>query len=71
MTTRSPGESRFLDVAEAARHLGTSERFVRRLVQERRIRFRKVGRFVRFTRTDLDAFADAGTVEPSVGGWTQ
>jgi len=59
-----------LDVESAALALGTPVRFVRRLVAERRIRFYKIGRYVRIDRRDLDAFIAAGTVEPSgsVGG---
>ncbi|MFC6239663.1 helix-turn-helix domain-containing protein [Longivirga aurantiaca] len=59
-----------LDVETAALALGTPVRFVRRLVAERRIRFYKIGRYVRIDRRDLDAFIAAGTVEPSgaVGG---
>jgi excisionase family DNA binding protein len=53
-----------LDVQEAAAHLGTPVRFIRRLVAERRIRFYKVGRYVRIDRRDLDAFLDDGCVEP-------
>lgn len=54
-----------LDVETAALALGTPVRFVRRLVAERRIRFHKIGRYVRIDRRDLDAFIAAGTVEPS------
>jgi excisionase family DNA binding protein len=54
-----------LAVAEAAQRLGTPVRFVRRLVAERRIRFYKVGRHVRFDATDLDAFIAAGRQEPN------
>ena len=54
-----------LDVETAALALGTPVRFVRRLVAERRIRFYKIGRYVRIDRRDLDAFIAAGTVEPS------
>jgi excisionase family DNA binding protein len=53
-----------LSVPEAADRLGTPVRFVRRLITERRIRFYKVGRYVRFDANDLDAFVDAGRVEP-------
>ena len=49
---------------EAAAYLGRGERFLRRLVFERRIRYRKVGRFLAFDRADLDAFLDAQVVEP-------
>jgi excisionase family DNA binding protein len=48
---------------EAADRLGTSLRFVRRLVFERRIPFVKVGRHVRIAAGDLDAFIAAGRVE--------
>jgi excisionase family DNA binding protein len=53
-----------LSVAQAAERLGTPERFIRRLVAQRRIRFYKVGRYIRFDATDLDTFIDTGRVEP-------
>lgn len=56
---------RLLDVAEAAELLGTGERFVRRLVSERRIAFVKVGRHVRLSETVLDAYIVANTVQPA------
>jgi excisionase family DNA binding protein len=52
-----------LSVDQAAERLGTSERFVRRLVFERRIPFTKLGRHVRIAAPDLDAFIAAGRVE--------
>ena len=55
---------RYLTVAETAAYLNTSERFVRRLVAERRVAFHHVGRHVRFAASDLDAFVQAGRVEP-------
>jgi excisionase family DNA binding protein len=48
---------------EAADRLGTSLRFVRRLIFERRITFIRVGRHVRIAASDLDAFIAAGRVE--------
>jgi excisionase family DNA binding protein len=51
-----------LSVEQAAERLGTSVRFVRRLVFERRIAFVKVGRHVRICATDLDAFIAASRV---------
>lgn len=54
-----------LDVETAALTLGTPVRFVRRLVAERRIRFYKIGRYVRIDPRDLDAFIAAGIVETS------
>jgi excisionase family DNA binding protein len=54
---------RLLSPQEVADRLGTSLRFVRRLVLERRIPFIKVGRHVRIAASDLDAFIAAGRVE--------
>ena len=51
-----------LSVDQAAERLGTSARFVRRLVFERRIAYVKLGRHVRITARDLDAFIAAGRV---------
>jgi len=64
-----------LTLAQAAAHLNVSERFVRRLVAERRIAFHKVGHFLRFRAVDLDAFLEAGRVEPAptrplLGSWS-
>jgi excisionase family DNA binding protein len=53
-----------LTVEEAAERLGTKVRFVRRLVAERRIRFYKVGKYVRFHPDDLTAYIQDGRVEP-------
>lgn len=53
-----------LDVAGAADHLGVSETFVRRLVLEKRVRYYKVGKFVRFRIVDLEAFVEAGRIDP-------
>jgi excisionase family DNA binding protein len=53
-----------LTVAEAAELLKTSERFPRRLIAERRIRFVKVGRYVRIPESALRDFITAGLVEP-------
>lgn len=52
-----------VDVAEAASCLSTSERFVRRLIAERRIAFHKVGKHVRLDAADLAEFIAAGRVE--------
>ena len=56
--------SGLLDVAGAAAYLGVTEPFMRRLVLERRVRYFKLGKFVRFRATDLDAFVEAGRHEP-------
>ena len=59
-------ESDLLDVAAAARYLGVNEVFVRRLVLERRLRYYKLGKFVRFRTADLDDFIERGRVEPTI-----
>jgi excisionase family DNA binding protein len=52
-----------LSVEQAAERLGTSVRFVRRLVFERRIAYVKLGRHVRIATRDLDTFIAASRVE--------
>jgi excisionase family DNA binding protein len=54
-----------LTVEEAAGRLGTSVRFVRRLVLERRIAYIKVGRHVRIAEADLASFVAASRIEAS------
>jgi excisionase family DNA binding protein len=51
-------------VAEATEMLRTSERFPRRLIAERRVRFTRVGRHVRIPESSLREFIAAGLVEP-------
>ncbi|WP_445407968.1 helix-turn-helix domain-containing protein [Streptomyces albidoflavus] len=55
----------YLTVSQVAKILGTSERFPRRLIAERRIVFVKVGRHVRIPESALNTFIGANTVEPS------
>ncbi|MFJ1613873.1 excisionase family DNA-binding protein [Streptomyces sp. NPDC088251] len=55
---------RYLSVAEVAELLGTTERFPRRLISERRIRFVKVGRHVRIPESAVVTFIESNTVEP-------
>jgi excisionase family DNA binding protein len=52
-----------LNLAGAAEYLGTTSRHVRRLVQERRIPFIKVGHLVRLDPDDLDQWLLANRVE--------
>jgi len=52
----------YLTTREAADYLNVNERFIRRLVSERRVRFFHVGKFVRLSTGDLDALVTA--VEP-------
>ena len=63
---------RLLTVAEVAELLGTTERFPRRLIAERRIRFVRVGRHVRIPESAILEFIASGLVEPltrSRPGW--
>lgn len=54
--------SRLLTVAEAAERLGTTDRFPRRLIAQRRITFVKLGSHVRIPEQALDDFIAASTV---------
>ncbi|MGY1828893.1 excisionase family DNA-binding protein [Geodermatophilus sp. SYSU D01180] len=51
-----------LTVGRAGEYLGTGERFIRRLITERRISCVEVGTHVRLERSALDALVDAGRV---------
>ena len=65
---------RWLTAEEAADRLGVSERFVRRLIAERRIPFYRLpgsgarARSVRIAESDLAAYVSAGRVEPMTPG---
>ncbi len=59
-----PRPDQLLTVAQAAELLGTTERFPRRLIAERRIEFVRVGRHVRIRESALAAFIEAGRVGP-------
>ena len=54
---------RLLTVGEAAERFGTTVRFPRRLIAERRIRYVKVGRHVRIPERAIDEWIAACTVE--------
>lgn len=56
-----------LTVPEVADRLGTSQRFVRRLIAERRIPYTKLGKHVRINDGDVEAFIAAGRVEIAAG----
>lgn len=61
----SVGFEALLDADEVAARLGVNPRFVRRLVEERRIPFCKLGKFVRFRPTDVRAWLAECVVEPN------
>ncbi|MEV6290190.1 excisionase family DNA-binding protein [Streptomyces sp. NPDC051896] len=55
---------RYLSVDQVAEVLGTTVRFPRRLIEERRITYVKVGRHVRIPESAVREFIDAHTVRP-------
>ena len=56
--------SDLLDVKGASGYLGVPESFVRRVVLEKRVRYYKLGKYLRFRPADLDALVERGRVEP-------
>lgn len=60
--SKHTGES-LLDIPALAARLAVSERFIRRLVHERRIPYLKVGHFVRFDPRDIDEVLRASRIE--------
>jgi excisionase family DNA binding protein len=56
---------RYLSVEEVAKRLGTSVRFPRRLIEERRIEFQKFGTHVRIAESVLTAYIERCTVAPA------
>ena len=64
VASRADQPTPLLTVEQVAKRLGTPTRFVRRLIAQRRIRFCRVGRYVRIAASDLADFIEAGRVEP-------
>jgi excisionase family DNA binding protein len=62
---RSAPSAPLIGIDEAAARLGVTPRFIRRLVDERRIPFHKIGKFVRFDPADVDNYIRRGRVEPA------
>jgi excisionase family DNA binding protein len=60
---------KLLTVEEAAELFGTTVRFPRRLIAERRIRFVKLGSHVRIPESAVRQFIAAATVEPTTITW--
>ena len=54
---------RYLSVNEVAERLGTTVRFPRRLIEERRIEFKRFVRHVRISERVLAEYIDSCTVE--------
>ncbi len=53
-----------LDIIDLASRLGVTERFIRRLIHERRIPYYKVGHLVRFDAADIDRWLALNRIEP-------
>ncbi|MET8435518.1 excisionase family DNA-binding protein [Streptomyces sp900116325] len=56
---------RLLTVDQVAELLGTTVRFPRRLIEERRIEYVKVGRHVRIPERAIVEYVEANTVVPT------
>jgi DNA binding domain, excisionase family len=62
---------KLLTIDEAADASGTTSRFPRRLIAERRIRFVHVGRHVRIPISAIEDFVACGTVQPFDVSWVR
>lgn len=51
-------DGHLIGVPALADRLGVSQRFVRRLVAERRVPFLKIGKFVRFDPTEIEEWVE-------------
>lgn len=60
--SESDSVDELLTVGQAAEYLGTGERFIRRLIAERRISYVKLGKYVRLQRSTLDDFIETSRV---------
>ena len=58
---------RLINIAELAQQLATSQRHVRRLVEERRVPYLKIGHYVRFDPDDIDIWLDQHRVAMPCG----
>jgi excisionase family DNA binding protein len=55
---------RFLTWTEAAAYVALSERQLRRAVEARKLSFTRMGREIRFTKEQLDAYVEKCTFRP-------
>ena len=60
--TNSASAPPLLDVVGLADRLGVTERFVRRLVAERRVPFVKLCKFIRFYPRDIESWLEEARV---------
>jgi excisionase family DNA binding protein len=64
--TSTPARAELWGVDDLAAHLGVTRHFVYRLTKQRRIRFVRVGKTVRFRPADVEAWLEAEAV-PATG----
>lgn len=62
---RRSSAERLLTLEEFARLTSTTERLARRLIAERRIRYVKVGKYVRIPESAVTEYVAANTIQPS------
>lgn len=60
-------EDPFFDVAGCAEYLNQTERWVRRQVNEGKIRYTRMGNLLRFRKSWLDEYVEEHTVTPEGG----
>ncbi|MFI6979889.1 excisionase family DNA-binding protein [Embleya sp. NPDC050154] len=63
MTSKTRGR-KLLTVPQTAEQMCVGERFVRRLIAERRITFVRLGRHIRIPADAVDAYISSGTIAP-------
>ncbi len=63
ISTDSSSPPALWDIAALARRLCVTERFVRRLVAERRVPYCKVGKFIRFDPERIDAWLASTSID--------
>lgn len=64
MKTQIATNSRLLTVSQAAQQYAVCERIIRRWIADREIRHHRIGRSIRLSPDDLDAFIAKHRVEP-------
>ena len=57
-----PAGASLLSIEQLADWLGVTDRFIRRLVAERRIPSLKIGKFIRFDPTEIEPWLDSQRV---------
>ncbi|MDY7106807.1 MAG: helix-turn-helix domain-containing protein [Actinomycetota bacterium] len=66
MTATDTGKSgpvMLIDIPTLAQQLNVTERFIRRLINERRIPYLKIGKFIRFHPNDVATWVAARRIE--------